>query len=170
MLERGRELRAGDFPAEPWQLACELRTVVTPNGLFEYVDAGDIETVVGNGLGGTSLINANVMLEADPRVFEEPAWPNDLPDLAPYYARALAMIQPSPHPSPPVKATVLREAVAKVAKDTGEPAPPVDTVPLAINFKDRYARADTGNTQEKCVDCGACVSGCNVIRACVAPL
>jgi cholesterol oxidase len=162
VLERGRELRAGDFPAEPWQLACELRTVVTPNGLFEYVDAGDIETVVGNGLGGTSLINANVMLEADPRVFGEPAWPNDLPDLAPYYARALAMIQPSPHPSPPVKATVLREAVAKVAKDTGEPAPPVDTVPLAINFKDRYARADTGNTQDKCVDCGGCVSGCNV--------
>jgi cholesterol oxidase len=162
VLERGRELRAGDFPAEPWQLACEVRTPLTPTGLFEYVDAGDIDTVVGNGLGGTSLINANVMLEADPLVFQQAAWPRGLPDLAPYYARALAMIQPSPHPSPPVKATVLRDAVATVAAATGEAAPPIDTVPIAINFKDRYARADTGNTQDRCVDCGACVTGCNV--------
>ena len=162
VLERGRELRAGDFPTEPWQLACEVRTDLTPKGLFEFVDAGDIETVVGNGLGGTSLINANVMLRAEAAVFQEAAWPRALPDLEPYYAKALAMIQPVPHPSPPVKASVLREAVATAAAATDEPAPPVDTVPIAINFKDRYFRADTGNTQDSCVDCGGCVSGCNV--------
>jgi cholesterol oxidase len=162
VLERGRELRAGDFPTEPWQLATEVRTAFTPKGLFEYVDAGDIETVVGNGLGGTSLINANVMLEADPRVFQEKPWPRALPSLAPYYARALAMIQPRPHPVPPAKANVLRKAVETVAAATNEPAPPVDTVPIAVNFKDRYARTDTGNVQDACVDCGGCVTGCNV--------
>jgi cholesterol oxidase len=31
-----------------------------------------------------------------------------------------------------------------------------------VNFRERYARADTGNVQDKCVDCGACVTGCNV--------
>ncbi len=162
VLERGRELRAGDFPSEPWQLALELRTPLTPGGLFEYVDAGDIETVVGNGLGGTSLINASVMLTPEPRVFQEPAWPRGLPDLAPHYASARAMLQPIPHPSPPVKATLLRNAVAAVAADARVAAPPIDTVPLAVNFKDRYARADTGNVQDGCIDCGACVTGCNV--------
>jgi len=162
VLERGRELRAGDFPAEPWQLAGELRTPLTPNGLFEFIDAGDIETVVGNGLGGTSLINASVLLRAEPKVFKEPAWPRALPDLEPYYARALDMMQPSPHPNPPVKARLVREAVATVAEATNEPPPPVATVPIAVNFKERYRRDDTGNTQDRCDDCGACVTGCNV--------
>ena len=51
VLERGRELVAGDFPTEPWQLVSELRTPLTPRALIEFVDAGDIETVVGNSLG-----------------------------------------------------------------------------------------------------------------------
>jgi cholesterol oxidase len=162
VIERGRELRAGDFPSEPWQLAGEVRTAVTPKGLFEYVDAGDVETVVGNGLGGTSLINANVMLRAEPAVFREAPWPRALPDLTPYYDRAVDMLKPTPHPSPPVKAQVLRDAVRAVAAETGEPAPPVDTVPIAVNFTPGFVRADTGNTQDACINCGACVSGCNV--------
>lgn len=35
VLERGRELRAGDFPAEPWHLPGQIRTSLTPSGLFE---------------------------------------------------------------------------------------------------------------------------------------
>jgi len=162
LLERGRELRAGDFPTEPWQLATELRTPLTPLGLIEFVDAGDIETVVGNGLGGTSLINANVMLRPEAGVFKEAAWPKNLPDLTPYYERAEKMLQPTPHPAPPVKAQVLRDAVAKAAKAANEAAPPIDTVPLAVNFTPARVRVDTGNTQDACTDCGACVTGCNV--------
>lgn len=71
--------------------------------------------MVGNGLGGTSLINANVMLEADTRVLRGAGWPRGLPDLTPYYERARATLEPGPHPSPPVKAALLREAVATVA-------------------------------------------------------
>jgi choline dehydrogenase-like flavoprotein len=162
VLERGRELRAGEFPVEPWQLAAQIKSPLSPHGLFELVDAGDIETVVGNGLGGTSLINANVMLEADPNVFKEARWPKDLPDLSPFYEAARRMIAPVPHPAPPLKANALRDAVAKNAKDKGEPAPPIDTVPIAVNFVDGRARADTGNTQRACTNCGACVTGCNV--------
>lgn len=162
LLERGRELVAGEFPHEPWEMALELRTPISPNGLFEYHDLSAIETVVGNGLGGTSLINANVMLRAEPGVFKEAPWPRGLPDLAPYYARAEAMIQPSPTPAPPVKSLVLLESTQNLARANGEPAPPVDLVPLAINFKESVTRADTGNTQTACVNCGGCVSGCNV--------
>ena len=31
-------------------------------------------------MGGTSLINANVALDADPRVFENPKWPKEIKD------------------------------------------------------------------------------------------
>ncbi|EOD48756.1 putative glucose-methanol-choline oxidoreductase protein [Neofusicoccum parvum UCRNP2] len=57
---------------------------------------------VGKGLGGTSLINANVFLECDKRTLALPAWPPELrkdPNaLDPYYARATEMLQPTPYP------------------------------------------------------------------------
>ena len=38
----------------------------------------DMHVLVGCGLGGTSLINANVSLPPDPRVWEDPRWPAEL--------------------------------------------------------------------------------------------
>jgi hypothetical protein len=40
---------------------------------------GDGQNVyMGNGLGGTSLVNANVFLEATPAVLEMEVWPEEL--------------------------------------------------------------------------------------------
>ncbi|CAG8775707.1 6848_t:CDS:2, partial [Dentiscutata heterogama] len=53
-------------------------------------------------LGGTSLINANVALEADERVWKMPIWPdeikNDMEGIKMGYARAKEMLQPVPYP------------------------------------------------------------------------
>ena len=38
----------------------------------------DITVVQGCGLGGTSLINANVALDTDKRVFESSVWPKEI--------------------------------------------------------------------------------------------
>ena len=38
----------------------------------------DITLVQGCGLGGTSLINANVALDTDERVFESSVWPPEI--------------------------------------------------------------------------------------------
>ena len=49
-----------------------------PTDLYEVIVSDDITVVKGCGLGGTSLINASVGLDADPRVFQDKRWPQDL--------------------------------------------------------------------------------------------
>ena len=46
-------------------------------GLYDLVVGKDVAVLQGCGLGGTSLINANVALDADPRVFEDEVGYND---------------------------------------------------------------------------------------------
>ena len=47
-------------------------------GLYDFHIHPDINVFVGCGLGGTSLVNANVALRAEPRVFDDPRWPREL--------------------------------------------------------------------------------------------
>ena len=49
-----------------------------PTDLYEFVVSKDITVVQGCGLGGGSLINANVALDADKRVFESSVWPTEI--------------------------------------------------------------------------------------------
>ena len=49
-----------------------------PTDLYEAVVSNDITVIQGCGLGGTSLINANVALDADKRVFENSVWPTEI--------------------------------------------------------------------------------------------
>ena len=62
----------------------------------------DVNVVLGCGLGGTSLINANVGLRAEPRVFDDPAWPEDIRKdaalLEQGYEWATRMLKPKPVP------------------------------------------------------------------------
>ena len=44
-------------------------------GLYDLRVNNDINVFLGCGLGGTSLVNANVALPAEPRVFEDVRWP-----------------------------------------------------------------------------------------------
>src|SRR5260370_40900175 len=61
-----------------------------PLGLFELLNYPDISVIKGSGLGGTSLINANVAIEPDREVFEQFHWPAAITydGLQPYYQRA----------------------------------------------------------------------------------
>lgn len=47
-------------------------------GLYDFRVNQDINVFVGCGLGGTSLVNANVSLKAEPRVFDDERWPAPL--------------------------------------------------------------------------------------------
>ena len=49
-----------------------------PSDLYDFVVSEDITVLQGCGLGGGSLINANVAIDVDPRVFENPVWPKEL--------------------------------------------------------------------------------------------
>jgi cholesterol oxidase len=68
--------------------------------LFDFRVNGDISVLVGCGLGGTSLINANVCLRPEARVFADPCWPAELradvdTRLAAGFSRAEAMLRPA---------------------------------------------------------------------------
>ncbi|GKZ48512.1 hypothetical protein AbraIFM66951_000584 [Aspergillus brasiliensis] len=114
VLEMGWERRPGSFPRSLLQCLREInisgisrwRFPDKPTRLFQLV-LGDgqhalVARVYYAALGGCSLINAGVFLEADQQTLQMSVWPseirNDSSSLRPYYSRAAEMLQPSPFP------------------------------------------------------------------------
>ena len=93
VLERGRSYPPGSFPRSPRGLAANLWAPSSGlYGMFDVWAFSGIESVVSSGLGGGSLIYANVMLRKDPAWFVDDApdqpprpWPVSYADLEPYY-------------------------------------------------------------------------------------
>ena len=167
VLERGREFMAGEFPRTPFQgteniqYNTALAQIGSPLALLEVHVNEDVNAVVGCGLGGTSLINANVALEADPRLWDDPRWPAalraDKDGRDHGCALARAMLQPSPVPDdfPPLpKLQALEKSAHALAMSERFSRPPI-----TVTFEDRTNAA--GVAQKACVGCGDCNSGCN---------
>ncbi|MEO0499325.1 MAG: GMC oxidoreductase, partial [Pseudomonadota bacterium] len=166
VLERGREFRPGEYPDKTADIKDSIQIdtpggrIGNPAGLFNLHANPDMYAMVGCGLGGTSLINANVALEIDKRLFETEVWPNvfrDDPDLlAPYYQRARDMLDVEPYPDdwPELnKLKALERSATAMGKRFYRP-------PIAVNFEDRTN--PFGVPQPKCTNCGDCCSGCNI--------
>jgi choline dehydrogenase-like flavoprotein len=118
LLERGRERWPGEYPSgvvdameqlhvsgdfAPGLLELEGSLVEggDPTGLYHLIVGKGQNVFVGNGLGGTSLLNANIFLEADNGTMGMDCWPEDLrkPDaLKPYYERAASVLEPKSYP------------------------------------------------------------------------
>src|SRR5258707_1293420 len=75
LLERGKEWQPGSFPDSPRQVAKHYRTPRHPLGLYELTAGDGVDVVRGSGLGGTSLINANVAIRPSRDVFAQEEWP-----------------------------------------------------------------------------------------------
>jgi choline dehydrogenase-like flavoprotein len=83
VLERGAEYIPGSFPARvsevPWHVRLsrpdDAEVKGRADGLFDFRLGKDISALVGNGLGGGSLINAGVVEAPDPDVFMDKQWP-----------------------------------------------------------------------------------------------
>src|SRR5690242_3900957 len=81
VLERGKERHPGEYPNNPLEATREVQLDLpeghhgSPTGLFDVRVNKDISVLIGCGLGGTSLINASVAIRPDPRIFEDPRWP-----------------------------------------------------------------------------------------------
>lgn len=166
IVERGQEWPIGNFPDSLGDLvANSYHQELNPLGLYEFDAFRDIAVIKGSGLGGTSLVNANVAIRPEPDMFV--TWPSalnrvaqigeGLPDsLWNYYKKAEDMLAVSAHPM----ASSLKkfQALQKRAAQLGQS---VETLPLAVNFlKDEEIYK--GIHRHKCIDCGDCVSGCNV--------
>ena len=88
VFERGKEFQPGEYPDSTVEVAKQAqfdipeKHIGPATGLYDLRVNDDINVVVGCGLGGTSLINANVSIMADPRVFEDGCWPKPIRDEA----------------------------------------------------------------------------------------
>lgn len=163
VLERGREILPGDFPDNLFEAEAELQVtrrhgrVGKATGLFDVRMGKDIHVVVGCGLGGTSLINANVALAPDPRVWEAHAWPPEMladDTLETGFDRARAMLRPTPYPRK-VRLDKLRRMEEAARHLGGELTIP----PINVVFEEGPNAANV--VQPACVLCGDCCSGCN---------
>ncbi len=163
ILERGREWEVGKFPDELGAVTENVRHhKLNPTGLYDFLLFPDVSVIKGCGLGGTSLVNANVAIVPDEEVFQQLAWPQAIkrPELLPFYEKARTMLGANPHPHGDPRAPgALRkvQALDKRAAEVGSRAFPLDIV---VSFKD--GPNAHGVEQHACIDCGDCVTGCNV--------
>ena len=166
VLERGREFFPGDFPNTKLKALKEIQVdspmvrIGSASNLYDFRVNKEINVFQGSGLGGTSLVNANVALRADPRVFDDPVWPAAFRSdqdglLAESYRRAEAMLTPVPYPDdqPPLLKLQAVERAAGVMKER------FYRPPINVTFKDGVNHV--GVFQSACKLCGDCVTGCN---------
>jgi len=185
ILERGKEFQPGDFDADhqlikhgeyPDTEAEALREVQVDlpklhtgprTGLYDMRVNDDISVFIGCGLGGTSLLNANVALEAVPGVFTLPEWPSEFRNnpsvLDDGYAHARKMLRPAPYPDetrptefPPLaKLNALKKSAEYLQERFYRP-------PINVNFETLHDNLNhVGVEQHPCVGCGDCMTGCN---------
>lgn len=166
LLERGPERQPGEYPDTLTEGAANVQ-IDGPHGhvgwrgaQFDVRVNPDINVVLGCGLGGTSLINANVSIEAEPRVFEDARWPGEVRRdaatvLADSYRHARAMLKPNPYPAdwPELPKLAAHHASAAAMQQK------FYRTDINVTFTDGVNHV--GVEQRKCSLCGDCVSGCN---------
>src|SRR5690606_7539157 len=132
LLEKGKEFLPGEFPQTLKEAASEMQfnkgktQSGAVNGLYEFTVGSEISVFKGCGLGGTSLVNANVSIKPDPRVMEDPCWPEairkDPGSFQEGLDRAWEMLKPTPYPENKNGYPVLKktEAMRKSAEFMSE--------------------------------------------------
>lgn len=186
LLERGRPFPPGSFPRSPYRFR---RAFWDPSaglyGMFNIWSFDHLGAVVSSGLGGGSLIYANVLLRKDPKWFVRDEgqegtdgtveyWPITREDLDPHYDRAEKMLAPQRYPieHEPYASTPRTKAFTAAARSLGwEPFLP----PLGVTFAapgrppaigdvipDPEGRPNLhGATRTTCRLVGECDIGCN---------
>ena len=164
VLERGREFVAGEFPDTLPEAQREMQIsgpeghVGRHLGLYDFRMGKDIHVIQACGLGGTSLINANVSLPPDPRVWEDPVWPPELIGdglIEEGFQRAARMLRPKPYPAD--RRLMKLDRIEEASAGLGHAA---KRLPINVVTE---AGANYANVhQPACTDCGDCCSGCNV--------
>ena len=166
LLERGPERIPGEFPdslpaaAREFQVSRNTKHLGRHDALFDLRVQDDVSVLVGCGLGGTSLINGNVMLQPERAVLAAADWPEALRTdsgglLSAGYAAATAMLESNPYPgnTPLLKLAALEQQAKALGANATRP-------PINVTFAER--EHTVGSRQPVCTLCGDCCSGCNV--------
>ena len=164
VLERGREVVTGEFPARFPDMRNEMRVtgksmaVGSEQGLFDVRLGEDMHVLVGCGLGGGSLVNAGVALRPDDRVFTDEVWPGQISQdglLDKGFGLARRWLRPAADPDAHEHGKVKALSAAGRSID----AEPV-AAEVVVSFEDGISAG--GIQQRACTRCGDCCGGCNV--------
>jgi cholesterol oxidase len=166
VMEKGRRLRAGDFPKTNWNLK---RFFWLPQvgfrGLFKMTFLGHVTALSGVGVGGGSLVYANTLPVPKDPFFRAPSWAH-LADwkaeLAEPYQRVLRMLGATRNPALTYPDEVLKAVGQEIGRgSTFEPTN------VAVYFgkagetvRDPFFNG-LGPDRTGCTLCGGCMLGCN---------
>ena len=181
VLERGRPYPPGSFTRSPYRARESFwdppRGLV---GMYHYWSFKGIDALVSAGLGGGSLIYANVFIRKDEHWFVQEDlndggyeyWPVDRAELDPHYDRVEKMIglqrfpiDHEPYASTP-KTLAFKEAADALGYEhfhpqlavtfANEGRPPVPGEAIEEELQNLH-----GRTRTTCQMCGECDVGCN---------
>jgi cholesterol oxidase len=176
VLERGRRWLTNDFPREPQDAwAWDPDFPQEKNGWFDIRFYQNMAVAMGAGVGGGSLVYANVFVPAKPEAFDE-GWPPEINynELKPYYDIVGRMldVQYLPDNQLTRRYMLMKEGAKSIGhKDRFK------KLPLAVHFsKDWHYQLDDpfneahsksffneqGVEQGTCIHCGNCDIGCRV--------
>jgi cholesterol oxidase len=165
VLERGRDWPNPKTPQSPREYLYSSRMPRLFNGWLDIRFLDQMVVATGAGVGGGSLIYANVCVDAPDVVFRS-GWPSEITadEIAPYYDKVTEMLNPEviPEGQTNPRMTLLEAAATKLGV-----ADRYHRLPLAVNFDETAAHTGgkpwlnpdqyAGNG---CVHCGNCVIGC----------
>lgn len=170
VIERGKRFDDQDFASTNWKFWKYLwLPILGCFGILELSFFRDVFVLHGSGVGGGSLGYANVLMEPDDRLFENPAW-REFADwktiLKPYYQIAKQMLGVSPNPKLWKSDLILREIASELGMEhTFRPTE------VGVLFGESVGAGEDqeiddpyfggkGPKRHTCKHCGACMVGC----------
>jgi cholesterol oxidase len=159
VLERGRRFGPDDFidsPEDAPQLLWHEK--LNTDGMFDVRMMRDVTVITAAGVGGGSLVYANVQLRAPAEVFEH-GWPAAITraELDPWYTLTEDALQPRTTPPEPDLPKV--RAFAQAGANAGREA---SLLPIAVHFGEPRTHPFSGVAQQGCQNLGRCDIGCPV--------
>jgi cholesterol oxidase len=168
VLERGKRYQEEDYARTDWDLKKLFwLPALRSFGIWEWslLSGGLIQH--GSGVGGGSLVYANVLIEPDERLFKTSGW-SELADwrtvLRPYYDVARRMLGVNTNP----RTWPADQALKRVAEDLGV-VHTFHPTEVAVFFNEDGEEGEIvpdpyfdgeGPDRQGCNHCGGCMTGC----------
>jgi len=168
VLERGKRFRDEELPKTNWNLGKYLwLPALRCFGIMQFSFLKDVLVLHGDGVGGGSLMYANVLMEPDEKYFDQPGW-KDVTDwkkeLKPYYTQARFMLGVEQNEKLWKADEILRgyaeqEKVQHTFQTTQVGVFFGEEGQEGQEFDDPYFGGQ-GPRRKSCIYCGGCMVGC----------
>ncbi len=157
VLQRGKAYRPGDFPRNVEavdEIFWRYPDRENAQGLYDVRFFSDIASVCASGVGGGSLIYANIHIRAREEIFANPRWPSIFTRerLDPYYDRVSEMLSIAAVPENfrLAKRDCFREAAEEIGHEAFDPD-------QAVSWTEAG-----GPGRDPCQLCAECEFGCQI--------